>query len=80
AIGIEWFLANFIKDSNLDRQMFTLKGPIVEAVGGYPLLDQHLKVPGEKIWYAGDATGLFRGIIPSMLSGLFVVNRAKNFV
>ncbi|CAF4820623.1 unnamed protein product [Rotaria sp. Silwood1] len=80
ATGIEWFLDNFIKDSNLDRQMFTLKGPTVEAVGGYPLLDQHLKVPGEKIWYAGDATGLIRGIIPSMLSGLFVVNRAKNFV
>jgi uncharacterized protein len=80
ATGIKWFLANFIKDSNLDRQIFTLKGPTVDAVGGYPLLDQHLKVPEEKIWYAGDATGLFRGIIPAMLSGLFVVNRAKNFI
>lgn len=80
ATGIEWFLAKFTTDTNLDRKAFTLKGPTVEAVGGYPQLDQHLKVPGENIWFAGDATGLFRGIIPSMLSGLFVVNRAKHFV
>ncbi|CAF1563916.1 unnamed protein product [Rotaria sp. Silwood1] len=79
ATGIEFFLANVSKDTNLDRRMFILKGPTVEAVGNYPLLDQHLKVPGENIWYAGDATGLFIGIIPSMLSGLFVVNRAKNY-
>ncbi|CAF4853415.1 unnamed protein product [Rotaria sp. Silwood1] len=78
--GIESFLASLDKDTNLDRQMFRLKGPTVEAVGSYPLLDQHLKVPGENIWYAGDATGVFRGIIPSMLSGLFVVNKAKKFV
>ncbi|CAF2599801.1 unnamed protein product [Rotaria sp. Silwood2] len=80
ATGIESFLSSLNKDTNLDRQMFILKGPTVEAIGSYPLLDQHLKVPGENIWYAGDATGVFRGIIPSMLSGLFVVNQAKHFI
>ncbi|CAF1047584.1 unnamed protein product [Rotaria magnacalcarata] len=80
ARGIESFLANVMKDTNLDRRKFTLKGPTVEAVGNYPLLDEHLKVPGENIWYAGDAVGLFIGIIPAMLSGLFVVNQAKQIV
>ncbi|CAF3060817.1 unnamed protein product [Rotaria sp. Silwood2] len=80
ATGIESFLANVSKDTNLDRRMFILKGPTVEAVGNYPLLDQHLKVPGENIWCAGDGTGLFIGMIPAMLSSLFVVNRAKNNV
>lgn len=77
ATGIELFLEKFNQDTELDRQMFTLKGPTVEAVGDYPQLDQNLKVPGENIWVAGDATGVFRGIVPSMLSGLFVINQAK---
>ncbi|CAF3741944.1 unnamed protein product, partial [Rotaria socialis] len=80
ARGIESFLANIMKDTNLDRRKFTLKGPTVEPVGNYPLLDKHLKVPGENIWYSGDAVGIFIGIIPAMLSGLFVVNQAKQIV
>ncbi|CAF3485810.1 unnamed protein product [Rotaria socialis] len=80
ATGIELFFTKFSKDTNLDRQSFMLKGPTLEAVGNYPLLDQNMKVPGENIWYAGDATGVFRGIIPSMLSGLFVVNQTKKLV
>lgn len=71
-------MERFSKDINLDRRTFTLKGPTIDTVGKYPLLDQDMKVPGENIWYAGDATGLFIGIVAAILSGLFVVNRAKH--
>lgn len=45
---IKSFLVNFNKDTNMEQRMFILKEPTVEAVGGYVLLNQRLKVPGEK--------------------------------
>lgn len=49
-----------------------LRGPTVEGVGCYPVLDAHLRVPGWPVWVAGDATGCFRGLVPAMLSGAYV--------
>ena len=49
-----------------------LCGPTLEGVANYPVLDGHLKVPGENMWIGGDATGRFRGIVASMLSGFYI--------
>lgn len=47
-------------------------GPTFEGVGDYPLLNEDLAIEGENIYVIGDACGLFRGIIPSMMSGLYI--------
>ena len=46
--------------------------PAVEGVGIYPRIDNTLKIESQNIWIAGDLTGIFRGIIPSLLSGLYI--------
>ncbi len=43
--------------------------PAIEGVGDYPQLSNGLRIPGAQIWCAGDAAGLFRGLIPAILSG-----------
>lgn len=48
-------------------------GPTVEGVGYYPNIDPStLKVGDEEIYCIGDCSGIFRGIIPSMLSGYYL--------
>jgi uncharacterized FAD-dependent dehydrogenase len=74
--GIKSLLDEFGKVASIDRNQITLVGPTIEGVGNYPVLDENLKVPGENIWVVGDATGIFRGIVPAMLSGLFVINQS----
>ncbi len=48
-------------------------GPTIEGIGYYPDLDD-LKIPEEEIWVCGDASGIFRGIVAAMLSGLYVAS------
>jgi uncharacterized protein len=55
-----------------DLNNFTLHGPTIEGVGYYPITDENLKVCNENIWIVGDTGGKFRGIIPSMISGIYV--------
>jgi hypothetical protein len=50
----------------------TLIGPTVEGIGGYPVIGHDLQVPDMPCWVAGDATGIFRGIIAAMVSGYYV--------
>lgn len=50
----------------------TLIGPTLEGVGWYPKLEQNLKTPEQPIYVAGDACGLFRGIVAAMISGNYV--------
>lgn len=48
-------------------------GPTVEGVGEYPDINNiSLKLSEEEIYCIGDCSGIFRGIIPSMLSGFYV--------
>lgn len=54
-------------------QSLTLLGPTIEGVGFYPDIDEKtLKVKGHDIYCIGDASGIFRGIVPSMISGFFI--------
>jgi uncharacterized FAD-dependent dehydrogenase len=51
----------------------TLHGPCLEGVGGYgTLTDGRLHLQGdERVWVVGDATGIFRGLVPSLVSGAY---------
>jgi uncharacterized FAD-dependent dehydrogenase len=44
--------------------------PAIEGVAYYPRVDSSLRV-GSRLWAAGDATGMFRGIVPALVSGRF---------
>lgn len=48
-----------------------LRGPCLEGVGEYCALDASLSVPGTDggVTVIGDASGIFRGIVPAMVSG-----------
>jgi len=64
-----------------DNPNIRLVGPTIEGVGAYPDLDEKtLKVHGENIYCCGDASGIFRGIIASMISGYFVADILNNAV
>lgn len=54
---------------------FKIIGPTIEGVGYYPKLDENLKVKNENIWFIGDATGEFRGIVAAMVSGVYVAQQ-----
>lgn len=48
-------------------------GPTIEGVGYYPDIDHTtLKVRDENIYCIGDCSGIFRGIVPGMLSGYWL--------
>lgn len=56
----------------------TLHGPCVEGIGEYPAISEKtLQHPNCRMWCAGDATGLFRGLLAAMVSGYFVGMRAS---
>jgi uncharacterized FAD-dependent dehydrogenase len=48
--------------------------PSYEALGEYPHLNQKLQIENEFIWVTGDATGLFRGLTPALVSASYVVD------
>lgn len=50
----------------------TAYGPAIEGVGEYPLLDRSLRVEGWPLYVAGDACGLFRGLVAAMVSGAYL--------
>ena len=52
-------------------------GPTLEGVGEYPLLDGNLKVQGKNLWFAGDQSGIFRGLTAAFVSGYFAGIRAS---
>ena len=52
-----------------------LIGPTLEGVGWYPAVDRGLRLRGAPAWVAGDACGLFRGIVAAMISGHYAADR-----
>jgi uncharacterized FAD-dependent dehydrogenase len=58
----------FAEDLHGDVSDAILYLPALEGVGYYPAVDGTLKVTPE-IWAAGDATGVFRGLVPALVSG-----------
>ncbi|MFO0662155.1 MAG: FAD-dependent oxidoreductase [Polyangiaceae bacterium] len=47
--------------------------PAIEGLGLYPDLDPTLE-SGSNLWVAGDATGIFRGIVAALISGEIVAH------
>ena len=56
------------EDLDVELRDAVLHLPAVEGVGYYPSVDGALRV-SSAIWAAGDATGLFRGLVPALVSG-----------
>ena len=48
--------------------------PTVEKDGYYPELNDVLQMPSEDVWVIGDATGQFRGLTSSLVSGQLAAN------
>ena len=62
-----------IKQFDIVTDDIKVIGPTIEGVGYYPQINDDLSLVNDKnIYIVGDSTGLFRGIIPSMVSGLYV--------
>ncbi|MFC7793967.1 FAD-dependent oxidoreductase [Streptomyces cinereoruber] len=53
-----------------------LIGPTLEGVGWYPRVDGDLRLADAPAWVAGDACGLFRGIVAAMISGHYAADSA----
>ncbi|WP_330460675.1 FAD-dependent monooxygenase [Streptomyces sp. NBC_00820] len=53
-----------------------LIGPTLEGVGWYPEVDGDLRLPDAPAWVAGDACGLFRGIVAAFISGHYAASSA----
>jgi uncharacterized protein len=51
-----------------------LVGPTLEGVGWYPKVDDGLRLLDTPAWSAGDACGLFRGIVAAMISGHYAAD------
>jgi uncharacterized FAD-dependent dehydrogenase len=64
-------------DSNAE-----ITGPSFEYFGNYPKLNNELKLLDQNFWVCGDATGDFRGLMPSLVSGylaaLSFIEKYKN--
>lgn len=52
----------------------TIYHPSIEKAGVFPTLSDTLQMKSENIWVAGDATGMFRGILSSFVSGFLVAS------
>ncbi|MCJ1324213.1 hypothetical protein MMC10_000875 [Thelotrema lepadinum] len=55
-----------------------LIGPTLEGVGWYPRVDGDLRLLDAPAWIAGDACGLFRGIVAAMISGHYAASSVIN--
>ncbi|QIS08726.1 hypothetical protein [Nocardia arthritidis] len=51
-----------------------LIGPTLEGVGWYPKVDGDLRLTDAPAWVAGDACGLFRGIVAALISGHYAAS------
>lgn len=51
-------------------------GPCLEGVAFYPWLSSNLETKRSNIFVAGDSTGLFRGLLSSILSGYYAAKSA----
>lgn len=55
-----------------------LIGPTLEGIGWYPEVDGNLRLLDVPVWVAGDACGLFRGIVAAMISGHYAASSVIN--
>ncbi|WP_445375210.1 FAD-dependent oxidoreductase [Photorhabdus tasmaniensis] len=70
-------LRNIIKRfPEIDHENTYIVGPTLEGVGWYPSLDGDLSLETSPspVWVAGDACGIFRGIVAAMISGHYAAS------
>ena len=67
-------LLKFIENFKLEVGNLKVIGPSIEGIGRYPKINENLQVEGENIFVIGDSSGIFRGIIPGMISGIYIAN------
>ena len=66
-------LKTLMKQFEIKTDGIKIVGPTIEGVGFYPQINPDLSmVDDENMFVVGDSTGIFRGIIPSQLSGIYV--------
>lgn len=58
----------------IDHSETMIIGPTLEGVGWYPEVNGELRMPDSPVWVAGDACGLFRGIVAAFISGHYVAS------
>jgi len=63
------------KDAGQSLQDASLALPAVEGVGYYPHVDDTLRV-ANAIWAAGDVAGVFRGLVPALVTGRMAAGTA----
>lgn len=65
----------FAEFPELCCQELRLYGPCLEGVGAYPNVNAHMQVHGvDNLFAIGDTNGTFRGLVPSLLSGLYLAH------
>lgn len=70
--GLEELFARFPALWCKELQLF---GPCLEGVGSYPNVVDNLRIAGVPNAYAiGDTSGIFRGLVPSLLSGYLLAH------
>lgn len=67
--GVELLAAEFAEFASPHCRY---SGPTIEGVGLYPRIDPASLQHCPHVYVAGDATGIFRGTVPALLSGAFV--------
>ena len=74
---IKGFLQRIIRSWN-EKYNIKFYWPEIEYYGKYPLFNRkNLRIPGSNIWVAGDVTAEFRGLIPSMVSGVVAASNVE---
>jgi len=79
---LDGVLGDFLREGLLRlSQQYSLEGamihgPCIEGTGYYPRLSANLETQMKGVYVAGDSTGIFRGLLPSLLSGYYVAKNA----
>lgn len=73
----EFIRVNFPKMSASNAEIYY---PAFERFGTYPILSNSLRYGKENIWVVGDATGIFRGMMPAFVSGFLAARASSNVV
>lgn len=69
--GLQRLISKFPVINHPDTRLI---GPTLEGIGWYPTVDGDLKLSDAPLWVAGDACGLFRGIVSAFISGHYAAN------
>lgn len=74
--GIDKFLALF--PALAEDPTLQIQSPVIEGCGDYWQIDQDLRIPNHSIWVTGDSTGIFRGLVPAMVSGYYAATQVTD--